>query len=113
MSRPSSEDLLPAISDGACGIRLDGVARGHGQIWRQLVERKPADLARLAWLAVPCFAAQNAAEECGRHPVLAFIGQAVIGDAEEAVDDNFDAGFFTRFADRALSQRLQEIQLTS
>jgi hypothetical protein len=83
------------------GIRLDGIARGRGQIWGQLVEGEPSDLLRFVWLAIPGFAADDAAEKGWRYPVLAFAGQAVIGDTEKTLDNNFDTGFFMRFADCA------------
>ena len=38
------------------GVGVDGVARGHGEIWRQLIEAEPADLVRFSWLIVYGFA---------------------------------------------------------
>jgi hypothetical protein len=54
-------------------IRLERIARGHGQICRQPVERDPAEVARFVWLAIPRFTADDAAKECRGNPVLAFV----------------------------------------
>src|ERR1700682_5421620 len=42
-----------------------------------------------------------------------FVWQAVVRYAEKAQDDNLHAGLFTRFADGALFERLQEIELAA
>ena len=89
-------------------ICLDAVASGHGEVGRQLVEIEPSNLVRFGWLAVGCFAGQNLAQVRRRDPVLVFAGEAVVGDAKQGTNRDFDADFFARFADGALLESLEE-----
>lgn len=73
---------------------------------------EPADLLGFVGLAVGGFAAEDSAQVRRRDPVLAFRGEAMIGDAEEALDGNLDANLFKRLANRALLEGLGEVQLT-
>ena len=65
------------------------------------------------WLAIARLTAGDAAEERRRNPVLIFAGQAMIGDAQKTLKDNFDAGFLVRFPNRALFERFEKIELAT
>ena len=73
---------------------------------------EPADLLGFVGLAVGGFAAEDSAQVRRRDPVLAFRGEAMIGDAEQALDSDLDANLFERLANRALLEGLGEVQLT-
>ena len=91
------------------GVGADGVASGHGEIWRKLVEFEPANLARFGWLTVCGFAGKDFAQVSGRNPVLVFAGETVIGDTKQGAKRDFDADFFARFADGALLEGFEKI----
>jgi hypothetical protein len=45
--------------------------------------------------------------------MLAFLGQEMVGDAKKRFQRNFQADLFASFADRAILERLQIIELAS
>jgi hypothetical protein len=81
------------------GVGGDGVAGGHGEVWRELIEREPADLPSLARFAVFGAAAGYAAQIGGRNPVLALVRQEMVSNAKKGFDGDSDADFFEGFAD--------------
>src|SRR5580700_3126047 len=62
-------------------------------------------------LAVSCRALQDTSQVCGRDPVLAFVRQQMIGDAQQSVDGDLQADLLERFTDRATLDRFEEIHL--
>ena len=45
--------------------------------------------------------------------MLFFIGETMIGDAQQSLNDDFQAGFLTSFAHRACFKRFQVIQFAT
>lgn len=90
-----------------------GVAGGHREIWRKLIESKPADFARLAGLAVCCFAGQDLTKIGRGNPVLVFAGEAVVGDAKQGVKRYFHADLPASFADGTLLESFEEVDFTA
>ena len=84
------------------GVSSDGVAGGDGEIWGQIGEREPGDLASFLGLTVAGFTGQDFAEVRGRNPVLPSLREMMVGDAEEADETDFEADFLAGFADGAL-----------
>src|SRR5690348_16018491 len=94
-------------------VCLDGVAGGHGEIGRQLIEIEPANLARFGWLAVSGFAGEDLAQVGWRDPVLVFAREAVIGDAKQGAKRDFHADFFASFADGALLKSFEKVHFAA
>jgi hypothetical protein len=95
------------------GVGVDGIAGRHGEIPGELIERKPADFASLARLAIFGAAAGYAAQIGGRDPVLAFLGQEVVGDAKKAFDGDSDADFFESFTERTVVKGFEVFELAA
>jgi hypothetical protein len=95
------------------GVGGDGVAGGHSEVWRELIEREPADLPSLARFAVFGAAAGYAAQIGGRNPVLALLRQEVICNAKEGFDGDSDANFFESFADGTVVQSFEVFELAA
>jgi hypothetical protein len=91
----------------------DGVTGRHGEIAGKLVEREPADLAGFARLTIFGAAAGYAAQISRRDPVLAFLGQEVVGDAEKSLDGDSEADFLESFADCAVVKSFEVFELAA
>jgi len=91
----------------------DGVVGGHGEVEREGVGREPADVVSFVGLAVAGFSSEHAGEIGGGDPVLGFVGKKVVGDAEEAVDGDFDADLLEGLADGAMLEGFEEVELAA
>jgi hypothetical protein len=56
------------------------------RFWGQFVEVEPADLAGFLGLAIPGSGGQGSREISGGDPVLGFVRQKMVGDAQKALD---------------------------
>jgi hypothetical protein len=103
-----ADRLIKLVSVG-----VDGVAGGHGEIRRELLQGEPADLAGLARFAILGAAVGYAAQIGRGNPVLAFLGQEVVGDAEKGFDEDGEADFFERFTEGAAVKGLEVFELAA
>jgi hypothetical protein len=94
-------------------IGFDGVAGGSGEVRREAIEREPADFFRFGGLAVEWAHIEDTRKERGRNPVLTLAGEAMLRDRKQGLDGNVDADFFASFANRALLERLEIVQLSA
>lgn len=95
------------------GVSGDGVAGGDGEIRGQIGEWEPGDLASFFRLTVAGFAGEDFAEVRGRNPVLPFLREMMVGDAEEADETDFEADFLAGFADGALLERFEIVDFAA
>lgn len=75
---------------------------GNQQIWRVFFG-----------LTVVGFAREDLSEICGRNPMLSFLRQVMVGDAQEADETDLNADFLARLADGALLQRLEIVDFSA
>jgi hypothetical protein len=78
-----------------------------------LVEGEPGDLEGFVGLAVAGLAGCGAAKVGGRDPVLVFVRDQMVGNAEEALDGDGEADFFEGFAESALGERLEVFEFSA
>jgi hypothetical protein len=52
-------------------------------------------------------------DEGGRNPVLVLVGEAVLCNAKEGLDGDVEADFFASFANGALLERFEIVQLSA
>ena len=95
------------------GVGVDGVAGGHGEIRGELIEGEPADLAGFSRFTIFGAAVGYAAQVGRGDPVLAFLGQEVVGDAEKAFDADREADFFESFAEGAVVKSFEVFELAT
>jgi hypothetical protein len=95
------------------GVGVDGVAGSYGEIRGELIQGEPADLASFARFAVFGAAAGYAAQIGGGNPVLAFLGQEVVGDAKKGFDGDGEADFFKSFTEGAGVKSLEVFELAA
>jgi hypothetical protein len=95
------------------GVSGYGVAGGDSEIWGQIGEGEPGDLAGFFGLTVASFAGQDFAEVGGRNPVLTFLREMMVGYAEEADEADFQADFLAGFADGALLERFEIVDFAA
>lgn len=89
------------------------MACGHREIAWNPVESEPFHFLRFVGLAVSRLTAYDSTEIGWSDPVLPFSWQNVIRDAEQTDQFNLHSGFLAGFANGALIERLQKIDLSA
>jgi hypothetical protein len=95
------------------GVGVDGVAGGHGEIRGELIEGEPADLAGFSRFTIFGAAVGYAAQVGRGDPVLAFLGQEVVGDAQKGFDGDGEADFFESFAESAVVKSFEVFEFAA
>ena len=78
-----------------------------------MIEGKPSNVAGLIGFAIVGSARQNTSQISRGDPVLSFIGEKMIGDAQESLNGDFQADFLASLAYRARFKRLPIIQFAA
>jgi hypothetical protein len=94
-------------------VGFDRIARCHREVVGKFVGGEPAHFACLVRLAVSRRALQDASQVRRGDPVLAFVREQVIGDAQQAVDGNFQAHLFEGLANCAGLEGFEELYLAA
>jgi len=78
-----------------------------------VIEGEPSNVAGLIGFAIVRSARQNTSQISRGNPVLFFLGEKMIGDAQQSLNDDFQAGFLASLAHGACFKRLQVIQFAT